>query len=389
MNMKKFCATAALVLACFAALALPAFAESEQAEASGDSVLLPTGETVENNALSLDLSALKRSELDEAISCLKCLPMLIRADLGSERADFDLEDAAELQQALPDISFDFGFTLYGQSVNLSDSEINLSHISITDEGAAVREAMGYMPRLKYVDMDSCGLSNETMESIRDAFPDIKVVWRIWFSDAYSVRTDVERILASKPSVGGELNGEICKVLKYCTDVRYIDLGHAPDLDNIDFVTYMPNLEVAIIAMNAYTDVTPFASCPHLEYLEIQTNSISDLSPLSGLTELRHLNICNTLVTDISPLYGMTKLERLWIGALVHVPDEQIQHMQECAPNCLINTTVSDPTESAWRIIGYNDQNYVYTYHPRYMLLREQFGGYTDDAYSFSWNDPLY
>ena len=52
------------------------------------------------------------------------------------------------------------------------------------------------------DRDYCGVSNEAMAQIRDENPNVEVVWRIWFGENYSVRTDVERILASKPTVGG-------------------------------------------------------------------------------------------------------------------------------------------------------------------------------------------
>ncbi len=351
-------------------------------------VPLPGGESVENRALSVDLSSLTGAQTDDAIRALKCLPKLIKAELGSERSGFTLADVAKLQQALPDVRFNYSFTLYGQSVSLTDTQINLSHVPVSDGGAAVREAMACMPSLNYLDMDSCGVSNEDMAAIRDAFPNVKVVWRIWFGDSYSVRTDVERILASKPSVGGWLVGADCAVLKYCTDVRYLDVGHNEALDDIGFLAYMPKLEVAVLAMNAWTDLSPIANCKALEYLEIQTNKVTDISALSGLTSLRHLNICNTGVQDISPLYSLTGLERLWIGGWLHIDPEQVQKMQEAAPNCLINTTAGDPTEGQWRYVGFNDLNYTYILHPRYVLLREQFG-YEDEDFSFSWNDPLY
>lgn len=51
-------------------------------------------------------------------------------------------------------------------------------------------------------MDSCGVSDEEMAAIRDDFPDVNVVWRIWFGTGYSVRTDVEKILASQPQRAG-------------------------------------------------------------------------------------------------------------------------------------------------------------------------------------------
>ena len=215
-----------------------------------------------------------------------------------------------------------------------------------------------------------------------------MVWRVWFGGSYSVRTDVEKILASKPSVGGMLYEGNCESLMYCTDCKYLDIGHNDDLGTIDFVAYMPKLEVAILAMASWTDCSPLANCKNLEYLEIQTNPLSDLTPLSGLTKLRHLNICNTSVMDITPLYSLTGLERLWIGGWTGVPYEQIEEIQSLMPNCEVNWQAGDPTEGRWRIVGYHEEAYMYVYHPRYTLLLQQFG-YTDKDYAFYWNDPLY
>ena len=351
-------------------------------------VKLPTGETVGNRVTELDLSKLTGAQTDEAIRCMSCLPKVARVELGSERSGFGFEDIRRLQEAFPQVRFSYAFTLYGHNFNITDTEIDLYHVPVDDNAEAVRQAMACMPKLTYVDLDSCGADYERLAEIRDEFPDVKVVWRVWFGDAYSVRTDVEKILASKPSVGGGLYIGNVEPLKYCTEVKYLDVGHNEDLATIDFVAYMPKLEVAILAMAKYTDLSPLANCKQLEYLEIQTTPVYDLSPLAGLTNLRHLNICNTCVQDISPCYSLTKLERFWIGGWVAVPREQVELMQQAAPDCMINTGAGDPTEGQWRYIDMNLDTYVMIMHPRYALLQEQFG-YTDKDFSFWWNDPLY
>ena len=351
-------------------------------------VTLPDGTVVENRTSSLDLSSLGSAQVDEAISAMKCLPKLVKVELGAQRADLGISDVKKLQDALPNVRFNYAFTVYGQSVTTNDTQLNLYHVPVEDECAAAYEAMSIMPKLEYVDMDSCGASNEAIAALRDAFPDVKVVWRVWFGNNYSVRTDVEKILASKPSVGGMLYEGNCESLMYCTECKYLDIGHNEDLGTIDFVAYMPKLEVAVLAMASWTDCSPLANCKNLEYLEIQTNPLSDLTPLSGLTKLRHLNICNTSVMDITPLYSLTGLERLWIGGWTGVPYEQIEEIQSLMPNCEVNWQAGDPTEGRWRIVGYHEEAYMYVYHPRYTLLIQQFG-YTDKDYAFYWNDPLY
>ena len=117
-----------------------------------------------------------------------------------------------------------------------------------------------------------------MEAIRLDFPDVKVVWRIWFGDAYSVRTDVQRILASRPSAGGAIMDNTAKNLYYCHDVVFLDLGHSGGITNIEFVRGMPKLEVAILITGSWTDASPLTACPELEYLEMFSTFCNDLTP---------------------------------------------------------------------------------------------------------------
>lgn len=342
----------------------------------------------------LDIEGLTADEAADARIFISGMKELERVELGSEPAEGALswDDISAMVQAAPDgTEFDYSFTLYGKECSLLDTVLNLSHRTMEDEGALVKQVALCMPKLQKLDMDFCGVSDEAMEDIRDSLPDVDVVWRIWFGTGYSVRTDVERILASNPGKGGELTGDNTKALKYCTKVKYLDLGHNSYLDDLSFISYMPELEVLIIAMANWTDISPLANCPNLEYAEIQNSGLNDLRPLSGLKNLKHLNIgyCFAL-HDISPLYELTQLERLWIGRYSPVPLEQIDHMQECAPDCEINiTTTIDPNSDGWRYLGYNEYGTMQL-APRYELLREQFD-YSSAPYCYSYieNDPLY
>jgi len=357
-------------------------------------VTLPDGTVLDTESKSADLSLMDGAGVRKAAESLSLLPELRSIELGYQREELSWDDIGVLQQACPGVKIKYYFELYGKEFDLQNTQLNLRHASVNDgyEGCpSLRAAMDHMPNLSYLDMDSCDVPNEEMAKIRDDYPDVKVVWRIWFGSemAYSVRTDVEMILASKPSVGGfvdEVNGED---LKYCTEVKYLDLGHNATLRDISFVEYMPKLEVLILAMAKWSDATPLASCPNLEYLEIQTTNCTDLRPLSGLKNLRHINLgFIPALEDISPLYELTELERLWLGSNNGVPQEQVEEMQRRAPNCRINTeTYDDPTGGGWRY-GYHPEGYMYS-EPRYILLRLQFNDYKYSEYSFYWNDPLY
>ena len=231
-------------------------------------VTLPDGSVLDSKAKTADLSRMSGKDIRLAAESLRFLPKLGSINLGEERSGLSWEDIGTLQKACPEANFRYSFTLYGKQFDLQNTQLNLSHIPVNDGGAAVKEIIPYMNKLTYVDMDSCGLSNEKMVAIREAFPHIKVVWRIWFGERlnYSVRTDAERILASKPSAGGFVDEYNCGDLKYCTEVRFLDLGHNLPLSDISFVEYMPKLEVAILAMCDWSDASPLVNCPELEYL---------------------------------------------------------------------------------------------------------------------------
>lgn len=350
---------------------------------------LPDGTLCDNHLSALDLSAMSREAAQKYIPFLHMLPELNSLRIADESAEngFTPEEAAAFAVEAPLAVLDYSFELYSMPINAADELLNLSHFPVPDNGDAVCTALTLMHACSYVDMDTCGIDNERMAEIRDAFPDKKVVWRINFGTLYSVRTDVTTILASSIYLTDQLTPENTTGLQYCTDVTHLDLGHNPDLTDISFVASMPKLQVLILALDAVEDISPLANCPMLEYAELYFTKLVDVSPLAGLKNLRHLNIGgNKELCDISPLYGLTELERLWIGRYDPVPEEQIALMQAAAPNCEINLTSWDPMDDGWRYLSFSPDVRA----PRYEQLREEFH-YSDglSAYSYSFNDPLY
>lgn len=351
-----------------------------------------SGISVSPELESLDLSKFDSAALQELLPWLSFTKNISSIELGTDSDDSVLswDEISAVQAACPDAVLNYSFRLYGKTFSLADSEMVLRHIAIDDEGALVKQITACMPNLSHLDMDSCGVSNEAMAEIRDSLPNTNVVWRIWFGEAYTTRTDVERLLASNPGMGGELTAENTAVLKYCTKLKYLDLGHNSYLSDLSFVSYMPDLEVLIVAMANWSDVSPLANCPKLEYAELQTSSLNDLRPLSGLKNLKHLNIAYCFaLCDISPLYEMTQLERLWIGCLTPIPQEQIDKFKELVPNCKVNTTTVDPTAEGWRYIGHDEFGYTLL-DPRYELLRDQMlYSLGNSAYAYISSDPYY
>ena len=353
----------------------------------------------------LDLSDVSPVRVRVALDTIACLRDLKTIRLGSdEREDRPTwEDILALREAAPNAKIDYSFSLCGVPLTLEDKTIDISYLEVKDGGKEVLAAAKCMPKLKTLLMDSCGVRNEEMEVIRDALPDVEVVWRISFGLKYSVRTNVEKILASSPSVGGTVTNRDLEVLKYCTKVKYLDLGHNECITDLSVVEYMPDLEVLIIAMNPLGDLSPLADCEHLEYLELFYSNTADLSPLANVKTLKHLNVGHCpYLTDISPIYGLD-LDRFYLGIsnFCPVPAEQIEHYRELHPDCEVDDTAWESSEAGWRrahfptgeeLEWYQQQPYYredrINYAPRYALLRDQFG-YDSLDYSVRWNDPDY
>ncbi len=412
----------------FSAEDLAAFSEScPNAEIRYALSLL--GQEVSLTDTELDLSSMSADQVAEAASVLRSMSSVQLIHLGGEGNGLGWDQVSAIHDAAPEAALDYTFNLWGVDANLSDSYLSFSHITMNDQGAAVRQILPYMVNLETLDMDFCDVSNESMEAIRNDFPKVNVIWRIWFA-GYSVRTDVERILASSTARGGTVTNEEAAKLRYCNKVKYLDLGHNRVISDISFVRGMPDLEVLILAINDLSDISPLADCPKLEYLEINSTNVTDLSPLSNAAALRHLNIGRTSkndentgddlnrprVSDISPLFGLSDLERLWIGALNAevIPKEQIDQMAQVMGvddlynadgsyneySDHINVTSGDPSQGTWRTTG-ERPNWVWEewlrtgvfndpLNERYTLLREQFQyDLGAGAYSLPENDPLY
>ncbi|MBQ3373178.1 MAG: hypothetical protein IJG40_08625 [Oscillospiraceae bacterium] len=365
---------------------------------------------------SLDLSNITPADVGSLVAVLPGMTQLQYLNLGHYRNGLSFADLQAIANACPQTTISMVCAVYDKEFNLADEVLDLNHIRVQDNGEDVKNFLPYMKNLKTLDMDSCGVPDQAMAEIRDAYPNINVVWRVWFGSEYSVRTDVVKILASKPSKGGDITNSNSAGLYYCTKVRYLDLGHNDELTDFSFVRNMPDLQLVVISMTGISDLSPFSSCSELIYLEMGNTRVSDISPLAACTKLRHLNIgTNKGISDITAMYDIPLL-RFWIGVGDPVPQEQIDTYRSLHPECEVNTTVPTGLErnadGSAQNEGYTSENWkiyqryltqdwaYYSAHNMNFPAQRPLGYYkviynafqynlADASYAFSWNDPLY
>ena len=356
------------------------------------------GKQIPTDTETLDLSTLPASAVPEAVRELPKLPSLRRVSLTAAgsvlpevsdpeweengfllNGNLTAEDIRSLKEVCPDTVFDCAFLLYGKRVTTADEHLEYVDTKIYDEGVdgVIRRVLPAMGELRYLKLDKCEVTSPVMAKLRDDFPSVNVVWRVWFSSygetadgsyaVYNCLTDTEKIWAT-----GCVTDNFAKELQYCTDVKYLDLGHNC-ITNIDFVRHMPDLEVAVLSVSWVESVEPLASCPKLEYLECFSSHVTDVSPLAACTNLRYLNISNLpSVKDISSLYDLD-LTRFYC-TMSYIPKDQQEEYQARHPDCDCEFGWVDPSKGYWRFL---DGNYMNTdpanRNERYALLFEQFG----------------
>ena len=323
------------------------------------------GRTISSEDEEVDFSDLPASDLGAIKGVLTVLPNIRKVNLDPQKGSskWTLDEADQLQTFREGMLVNYTTKYFGVSFSLADEVVSFNKKNLKKKVNDLKELLPYLRNVKRVDMENCSIDNETMAALRDEFPQPKLVWRVKVG-GYSVRTDAWMI---KFSAGGSrtLTDTDCKDLKYCREIKYLDLGHNKIHHMDGFVPYMPDLEVCIM-YNPMSNIKGIEACPKLEFFECYSCNLHDLSPLAACTELKHLDVCFNAITDITPLYGLTKLERLWISRNDGIPEEQFEKFHELVPNCVVNRTVHNPTGDGWR----EDETGAYV--PRYALLRQQF-----------------
>lgn len=329
------------------------------------------GEAVELDATELDLRSAAVSE-EELASMLRPFKALQRVILpqGEDVAS----TAALLQTEHPDTMFVYAVNAFGQTVENTVEELDVSKtlFASTDE---VKAELVRLPCLKKLIMCDCGLSNEQMEELLTAFPQVKFVWTIHLAD-HNLRTDAVAFSTknptkyTKPEYSDAYNQLIrttrrlqagdLEPLKYCTDLIALDLGHNfLTNEDLDVLQYLPHLQILILADNKITDISALHQLKELKYVELFMNRIPDMSPLVGLENLIDINIAHTHLEDITPLLSFTQAERLWFS-MNDLTKEQCQAVVNALPDTQCNYTARSSTAEGWRE------------HERYFWMRSFF-----------------
>ena len=259
------------------------------------------GQNVALTTTELDLTGMGDDQMDEACEKLGMLTGLTDVNLSS---GLSMESVARLQDAAPNVTFHYSFTLFGKSLSTTDEEIIYKNQTIGNDGEAdLRRALAILDRCKRVVLDNCGFDYEVLAKVREDFREgPKVVWRVYFGvdNRYTQLTDDDTLRAVY-----NVTDDTCGPMKYCEVVKYMDIGHNEYLTDLSFVSGMPDLEVMIASGSAVTELVGFENCKKLTWLELASClKLKNIDSLAGFESLQYLNICYTKVTSYEALDGL-------------------------------------------------------------------------------------
>lgn len=328
------------------------------------------GVTVDDTEETLDLTD---AAVDHTLpDMLKMLPALKTVILYGSGLNIEIQYA--LCKQFPDIEFRWTVDVAGQTYDGDAEELDLSGTDVTFD--TLLKVLTIMKHLKHLDASDCAATNGELALLKDLFPNVKLVWKIYMGK-WSLKTDVTAfsVLIMRFDYT-RMTSEDIEVLKYCTDLQALDIGHQAITDVSVIGDYLPNLRVLILADNSISDITPLAKLKHLHYVELFMNPVQDISPLGECKELVDINVSWTKTNSAAGILELPLLERLWIQH-TYTPGKDIQTLRDTYPNATVMTAGEGSTDQGWRTHAryyamkdmYNKQNYI----------SEQFTKYDSDG----------
>jgi len=301
------------------------------------------GQKFSDRITTWDLSDI---EIDDKItSYVHYFTNLKIVDFGDQKIDDAL--LKQLIDENPNIEFKYRVYIENKSYSSLISHLDLAKSKIKDYDELIKK-MELLPNLKSADFSNSNLSNEQLGHLRELFPEMEIHWIVHLG-RWSVKTDAVSFSVLIYAYDYKrMTSKDIEVLKYCTKLQALDLGHQAITDISVIGEYLKDLRILILADNRISDITPLKELKHLHYLELFINPISDITPLNDLKGLVDVNFCYCWnINDYSTLKNLPNLERVWLVG-TRINGNVVNELRSIHPNAQIVNTGAGSTNSGWR-----------------------------------------
>lgn len=154
-------------------------------------------------------------------------------------------------------------------------------LKIWDMGSLDYNVLRELPSLRYLELDHCELSSESLQSICEC-PHLDVL--VLSNCGLSNISGLERL----------------------TGLRVLDLTHN-SINNIDPIAQMTTLDELYLGHNAITSLPDFRALTSIRNLDLSYNLIETISNLSGCPTLERLNVSHNKLVSVKPAAALPSL----------------------------------------------------------------------------------
>lgn len=237
-------------------------------------------------------------------------------------------------------------TLYGTEITEQTEKLDFSHTKITDLSEFYQK-LRFFTNIKKIYVGDIAIPDEEMDALNKAFPATKIVWLVEFS-IWQVRTDIKvfSTQVGKLQKVKVRQDQIQPLVKYCTDLEALDLGHNLMTD-VSCLAGLKNIDILIISSNRLSDISVLRNFPKIHFLDIRNQpKIDDLSPIASLPELEQIELQHLgKVENMSAFMHCPKLKMLF-ALDVDFTDCTLDDLKAACPECLFDME-SDFTKHVW------------------------------------------
>ena len=308
------------------------------------------GKSISYDVKNLNISTLSQEDMEmirhfsalESINARKCP---------------DLDAIMRLGEMYPDLELSWLVPILGESRPQDTTTLELADADAEE----LMVQLKYLPQLQSVTLTGTTPDNDTMLSLREAYPGVVFSWDFPLCgvmvNSCVTELDLSEIeMESVDEVENSLKyfSNLEKVVMYKCGISSEDMDalwkRHPEIRFVwgayiggyyirtDVTTFMPwklgytkngrggmnNREaqelkylVDVVAMdighNRINDLSFLYYMPNMEYLMACDSGLTDLTPIGSLKKLKYLELFENAITDITPLAGCTALEDINIS----------------------------------------------------------------------------
>ena len=288
-----------------------------------------SGQVYDQDATELSITD-PATSVEELTRALDILPDV--RSVTAEESSWTDEQKMSLAERYPQIAFSWPVSLRGEKQDSGTETLSFAgqKLSEGDIGEMI-EKLKYFPELKSLDLTGCGLDNETIYPLCDAYPTLDVIWDF---ELYGKKINTLAEELDFTGIEMESAEEVDRIIPYMHHLKKVDMSDTglgdKELDKLN-KKYEGTRVVWTLHITAYkirTDAIGFRAtsnhygtftdksvqrlkyCEDMIALDLGHRPITNLNFLYDMPKIKYLILLDNHAPDLTPVGALPNL--IWL-----------------------------------------------------------------------------